>query len=173
MHSGPTAQKMTELVEQYHGLLYRYAYRLCGSAADAEDLTQQAYLNAQRRLHLLREPDRAKSWLCAIVRNLYLKSLRERRAEPVGELKELPVVENLPSLPGDVDAEQLQRSLSELPEAYRTTLVLFYFDEFSYREIAEHLEVPLGTVMSRLARAKTHLKRKLLSAGATPVVART
>src|SRR3954465_13407178 len=67
---------LAALVEEHSDLLYRYAYRLTGSAADAEDLTQQTFLAAHRHLDQLRESDRAKSWLCSILRNVYLKQVR-------------------------------------------------------------------------------------------------
>jgi RNA polymerase sigma-70 factor (ECF subfamily) len=65
------------------------------------------------------------------------------------------------NLPPEIEAEELQKALNELPEAFRAAVILFYFEEFSYREIAEHLNVPIGTVMSRLARAKAHLRERL------------
>ena len=61
-----------------------------------------------------------------------------------------------------VDSVQLQEALNALPEAFRTPIILFYFEDFSYRDIAEQLNVPLGTVMSRLARAKTFLRQRLM-----------
>ena len=68
----------------------------------------------------------------------------------------------LPLLP-DLDPEQLQNALNELPEAFRTPVILFYFEDFSYRDIAEQMALPMGTVMSRLARAKAHLRTRLLA----------
>jgi RNA polymerase sigma-70 factor (ECF subfamily) len=62
-----------------------------------------------------------------------------------------------------VDPEQLQHAMSELPEDFRTPLLLFYFEDFSYREIAQQMQVPLGTVMSRLARAKAFLRGRLFT----------
>jgi RNA polymerase sigma-70 factor (ECF subfamily) len=63
--------------------------------------------------------------------------------------------------PAEIDAERLQTVLGELSEAYRTPIILFYFEEFSYRQIADQLGVPIGTVMSRLARAKAYLRSRL------------
>src|SRR5262245_20230033 len=70
------ARFLADLVERHYALLYRYAYRLTGSAADAEDLTQQAFLTAQMRLHQLRDESCARSWLFTIVRNTFLKDQR-------------------------------------------------------------------------------------------------
>lgn len=155
------AANLVELVEQHYALLYRYAFRLTGSAADAEDLTQQAFLTAQRKLEQLREPHRAKAWLCAIVRNTYLKNLRDRPPNPTVSLERTaePTDESLAE--ARFEEQELQDALSELPEEHRTPLILFYFEEFSYREIADQMEVPIGTIMSRLARAKSHLRRRL------------
>ncbi len=150
-----------QLVEEYYESLYRYAYRLSGTAADAEDLTQEAFCTAQMKLHQLRDPGRAKPWLFSIVRNGYLHRLRQRKHEvtmPVdgfGDVAEPPL-----ELP-DVDPQKLQEALGEMPEAFRTPLILFYFEDFSYRDIAEQMDLPIGTVMSRLSRAKCLLRKAL------------
>jgi RNA polymerase sigma-70 factor (ECF subfamily) len=152
---------LAALVEEHSDLLYRYAYRLSGSAADAEDLTQQTFLAAHRHLDQLREPGRAKSWLCSILRNVYLKQVRGHNTIPLSTLHEIaePIADAAVESP--VDEEQLQTALLELPEEYRSPVILFYFGELSYKEIAEQLAVPIGTVMSRLARAKSFLKKRL------------
>src|SRR5207253_6809688 len=74
------------------------------------------------------------------------------------------VAEALPEPLPAIDPEQLQQALNELPEVYRTPIILFYFEEFGYREIAEQMELPIGTVMSRLARAKAYLRSRLAPA---------
>lgn len=152
------------LVEEYLPSLYRYAYRLTGSSADAEDLTQEAFLKAQQNLAQLRNPDRARPWLFSILRNEYLHRARAEKPciplDAAGDLAE-PMPEPLP----DIDPEQLQAALNELSEVYRTPLILFYFEGFGYREIAEQMELPIGTVMSRLARAKAHLRARLMPPG--------
>jgi len=151
------------LVDEHYTALYRYAYRLSGSGADAEDLTQEAFCKAHLNLTQLREPDRAKAWLFSILRNVYLHRLRtdrnERRVslDGIGDVT-VPSPEPLPP----VDPEQLQLALDELPEMFRTPVILYYFEDFSYRDIAEQMDLPLGTVMSRLARAKAHLRERLL-----------
>ena len=154
---------LTEMVEQHYALLYRYAYRLSGSASDAEDLAQQTFLTAQSKLDQLRDPLHAKGWLCAILRNHYLKSVRSSSAKLLTTLERLP--EPPDPVPDDapVDSEVLQSAINDMPEEFRTPLVLFYFEEFSYQEIAEQMGVPIGTIMSRLARAKVHLRGRLLA----------
>jgi len=164
----PGSQRTVQrLVEEHYEGLYRYAYRLAGSAADAEDLTQETFCKAQTNFAQLREPARAKAWLFSILRNAYLHRLRDdkqQRLLPLDCVSDLaePVPEPLPP----VDPEQLQQALNELPEVFRTPIILYYFEDFSYRDIAEQMDLPLGTVMSRLARAKAYLRNRLLVAGA-------
>lgn len=150
------------LVAQHHAAVYRYAFRLTGSAADAEDLVQQAFLLAQQRLAQLREASRAASWLMTIVRNCFLKD--KRRTRLIEPLLDEPLDQNDEEFPEWVDPEQLQAALQRLPDESRAILVLFFFEDCSYKEIAEALELPIGTVMSRLSRAKARL-RQLLSRG--------
>lgn len=153
-----------ELIDAHYESLYRYACRLSGSASDAEDLTQETFRKAIIRLPQLREPEKARAWLYRILRNIYLHRIRDEKRKRVvplehaGELAERNgEASNLP----DVDPEKLQGALDELDEAFRTPLILYYFEDFSYRDIADQMELPIGTVMSRLARAKTHLRAKL------------
>ena len=156
-------RKVQRLVEEHYGALYRYAYRLTGSAADAEDVTEEAFCKAQSNLAQLRDSERAKAWLFRILRNVYLHRVRADKhrhcvsLESVGDVAE-PLTEPLPP----VEPERLQQALNELPEVFRTPIILYYFEEFSYRAIAEQMDLPLGTVMSRLARAKAHLRARLL-----------
>ena len=157
---GPTVE---ELVPLHYAALYRYAYRLSGSAGEAEDLTQETFCTAQAKRGQLRDPERVKSWLFSILRNAYLhkqrswKRLRAVSVEDLDGLCATPAEGELPL----IEPALLQEALNSLAEEYRSPLILYYFAEFSYREIADHMQVPMGTVMSRLARAKAHLRRKL------------
>jgi RNA polymerase sigma-70 factor (ECF subfamily) len=156
-------RSVQQLVDEHYEGLYRYAYRLSGSASDADDLTQEAFCKAQLQLAQLRDPKRAKAWLFSILRNGYLHRARSQRQhrlvslDAVGDLPE-PLPDPLP----EVEPERLQQALDELPEAFRTPVILYYFEDFSYRDIAEQMDLPIGTVMSRLARAKGHLRARLL-----------
>lgn len=165
-------RSIQELVEAHYEALYRFAYRLSGAAAEAEDLTQETFCQAQDKFGQLREPRRAKAWLFTILRNIYLHKLRSQRKEqaaPIEVLADVP--DRLPNPLPEVDPEQLQRALAELPEDFRTPLLLFYFEDFSYREIAEQMQVPMGTVMSRLARAKAFLRGRLFTYQTAPLEA--
>jgi RNA polymerase sigma-70 factor (ECF subfamily) len=160
----PGSQRSVQrLVDEHYLSLYRYAYRLTGSAADAEDLTQDTFCQAQLKLAQLRDPNRSRAWLFSILRNAYLHRVRADKhlhlvtLDSLNEVPE-PVPEPLP----EVEPERLQQALAELPEVFRTPVILYYFEEFSYRDIAEQMDLPLGTVMSRLARAKAYLRTRLL-----------
>lgn len=163
----PGSSKVIQrLVEENYVALYRYAYRLSGSSADAEDLVQETFCKAQQSLNQLRDSGRARPWLFSILRNQYLHRVRADRSQPVVSLEVAgDVAEPLPESLPEVDPEQLQQALNELPEVYRTPIILFYFEEFSYRDVAEQMDLPIGTVMSRLARAKSYLRARLMPSG--------
>jgi len=153
---------MTRLVADHHAAVYGYAYRLSGNEADAEDLAQQVFLTAQRKLDQLRSAESVRGWLLAIARNGFLKASARRRPTSAVDLR--LNIDGIPAeaLDGEeIDHEWLQQAIDELPDTFKVVLVMFYFEESSYREIAEQLELPIGTVMSRLARAKGHLRSKL------------
>jgi RNA polymerase sigma-70 factor (ECF subfamily) len=155
-----------QIIADHHAPVYRYAYRLAGSVADAEDLTQQTFLVAQQKLHQLTDQDKARCWLFAVLRSCYYRQYRKRPPTPAASL-ELGI-EQIPAREVDedawVDQEQLQAALDGLPVEFKVVVLLFYFEQKSYKEIAEELELPIGTVMSRLARAKGRLRQKLLQA---------
>ena len=156
------AMDIAQLVAEHHQAVYRYAYWLAGSVPDAEDLTQQVFLVAQQKLEQLRAAEAARSWLFTILRNAFLKS-RQRHQPLLAENLKLDI-ESIPEeLPGheEIDRERLGQALAELSAEHRLVVTMFYYEGSSYRQIAERLELPIGTVMSRLARAKGHLRTKL------------
>jgi RNA polymerase sigma-70 factor, ECF subfamily len=156
------AMDIAQLVAEYHQAVYRYAYRLTGSVPDAEDLTQQTFLAAQQKLDQVRNPECARNWLFTVLRNLFFKDVQRR--QPLSAVDLQLNIDNIPKeIPGDetIDREQVQQALDELHPTYRVVLVMFYYEDCSYREIAEQLDLPIGTVMSRLARAKGYLRAKL------------
>jgi RNA polymerase sigma-70 factor (ECF subfamily) len=159
-------QTVQRLVDEHYVALYRYAFRLTGSAATADDLTQETFCKAQLHLAQLRDPGRAKPWLFSILRNAYLhraRADRQQRCLSLDAVGDLP--EPSPGPLPEIDPERLQQALDELPEAFRTPIILYYFEDFSYRDIAEQMDLPIGTVMSRLARAKAHLRTRLAPPG--------
>jgi RNA polymerase sigma-70 factor, ECF subfamily len=165
---------LRSLVADYAEVLYRYAYRLTGSVADAEDLVQQAFLVAVDKLDQLREPAAARSWLFAVLRHAWLKSKRRPLPRVSSEL-DIDISLLAVDLPDRfvIDPEELSRALQELPDEFRLVLVSFYFEDCSYKEIAERLELPIGTVMSRLSRAKQYLRKQLLDEATDHRVSKT
>lgn len=156
-----TSEELALLVDQYYQLLFRYAYRLSGDRADAEDLTQQTYLVAQKKLSQLRDMSLARSWLCTILRNLFLKKIT-KKITPVALSETFDLVSEEKMMP-ELTSRELQCALNELPEDFRVPLLMFYFEEQTYKEISTELSIPIGTVMSRLARAKLFLQGRFSS----------
>ena len=155
---------LSRWVAEHHVSLYRYAFRLTGSVPDAEDLTQQTFLIAQQKMDQVRDAQKVRAWLFTVLRSCFLKSLRKKSPLPAGDMEleiELAAVDRFPR-ESEVDGERLQAALNGLADEFRVVLAMFYFEEYSYKEIAERLEVPMGTVMSRLSRAKRHLRNALL-----------
>ncbi len=143
---------------------YNLARWLAGNDADAQDVVQEAYLRAFKFLSGFRGGD-SRSWLLRIVRNSFYDWLKRNRREENGT----PFDEELHST-GDgtgtpdtlllekADHELMRKAIEDLPCEFREILVLRELERFSYKEIAEVADVPLGTVMSRLARAREHLR---------------
>lgn len=153
-----------QLVDLQYAPLFRFALSLSKSDADAADLTQQTFFLWATKGHQLRDRTKAKSWLFT---TLYREFLGRRRHEvrfPKIELDE--VREEEMSISPNVhafDSATVLQALREVEEPFRTPLTLFYLEQFSYQEIADMLEVPIGTVMSRLSRGKALLRQRLLS----------
>jgi len=152
---------ITELVREHHAVLYRYAYRLTGRVQDAEDLVQQTFLVAQQKLDQVRSADTARAWLFTVLRNAFLKARGKQNVAPlVGLDVDLSVLIQ-ERFHDPIDAEALQQALTDLPDEFRLVVLMFYFEDKSYKQIAETIDAPIGTVMSRLSRAKAHLRRRL------------
>ena len=148
------------VVSEHLQSVYRYAYRLSGQVHEAEDLTQETFRLAQLRLHQLRDPQKLLSWLFSILRSCFLKARRKKLPIPTDSLPEAEDPAGTTSL-DFIDREHLQQALNQLSEEARVVLMLFYFEDMAYKDIATELDVPIGTVMSRLARAKQRLKKVL------------
>jgi RNA polymerase sigma-70 factor, ECF subfamily len=162
----PSTAKLSlaTLVHDHAADLYRYGYRLCGSTVDAEDLVQQTFLLAQQHLDQLRDPTAARAWLFSLLRSAFGRLVRKTRpscgTDCDCQFDEFPE-DDFDHLDGPFDVEALQLALNKLPEEQRLVIVGFYFEECSYQELAARLQIPLGTVMSRLARAKAQLRTLL------------
>mgnify|MGYP003984677211 FL=1 len=148
-------------------MLYKSAIRMCGNPNDAQDLVQETLYSALKSFHQLIDPAKSKSWMFSILRNLFLKDIEKTKKR--AEIEFDSVCDKLSDRQhpeGDfLRAEfrsNIQVVLDTLDERLRVVLVKFYFDGLSYKEISELLNIPIGTVMSRIARAKVYLKREIL-----------
>lgn len=152
-----------QVVALHHQDLYRFAFSLAGNADEAGELTQESYYRLLTRGGQLREPSKVKSWLFTTLYRLFLRQKRHSDRFPhlaISSVKqELPAL--TPQIIDGVDGALVLDTLCEIDEHHRTPLMLFYLQSFSYREIAEMLEVPIGTIMSRLARGKDVLRERL------------
>ena len=151
--------------------LRRYAAALAGNTADADDLVQDCIERALARHDSLREPGSLGRWLRTILHNLYVTKLRRRGAAsvPIEDFAEDVALSVPPEDQGQV--RDLVRALGALSVEHRQILLLISLEGLSYREVAEALDIPIGTVMSRLARARERL-RSLLDGDADRAVRR-
>jgi RNA polymerase sigma factor (sigma-70 family) len=142
---------------------YNFARYLARDATAAEDIVQDAFLRALRSFDSWRG-DSAKPWLLTIVRNCFLSAVAARSGGEVMEAAELAADLDTPEsiLAARSEAAMLRATIENLPEPFRETLVLRELEELSYKEIAQLTNVPIGTVMSRIARARTMLAELLL-----------
>lgn len=143
--------------------LYRFALSLSRNESDAFDLTQQTFYAWATKGHQLRDTSKVKTWLFTTLYREFLA--KKRRDERFVDLEEnalfVEPVEISPSVINAIDAAIVQKALHQLEERYRAPLTLFYMDQHSYREIAEILSLPIGTVMSRISRGKAELRKGL------------
>ena len=160
------------LVDQHYGALYRFGISLAGSADAACDLVQQTFFMWAEKGHQLRDASKAKAWLFTTLYREYLGTYRRAVSHPHVELDdttgELPVID--PAVFAQVDGSAVVAALARLDEVFRAPLTLFYLQDVSYKEIAEILDVPIGTVMSRLSRGKEQLRALLTDAPESNVV---
>jgi RNA polymerase sigma-70 factor, ECF subfamily len=142
--------------------VYRTARRLTARSAEAEDLVQQTFLEAYRSFHTLRDPGRCKAWLFRIFHHVWYHQ-RQRSRRP-----EVPA-DPTPDLEQEILAggfsDEVERALRALPEEFRTAFLLVAVEEMSYDEVSVSMECPVGTVRSRVARARALLTAELSASG--------
>jgi RNA polymerase sigma factor (sigma-70 family) len=167
MSADPEFEKLVKL---YYQDLYRFGLSLTRSEADACDLTQQTFYIWANKGHQLKNLANVKGWLFTTLHREFLQSCRCRERfsdEPINE-----VAQNLPHVSVDVvnrmDAQTMLGVLGQIDEDYRAPLVLYYSEDLSYKEIADVLGIPLGTVQSRIARGKMHLFQLLTETTSQP-----
>jgi RNA polymerase sigma-70 factor, ECF subfamily len=170
--------RFAELAMEHTSSLYSAALRMTRNPADAEDLVQETYLKAYRGFAGFEEGTNLKAWLYRILTNTYINSYRAKQRRP--DETDLDDVEDLflYNRIGGLEAARASRSaedelmdlfteaevktaIEELPETYRMAVLLADVEGFSYKEIAEILDIPIGTVMSRLYRGRTALEKLL------------
>jgi RNA polymerase sigma-70 factor, ECF subfamily len=142
--------------------LYGVAYRMTGNVHDAEDLVQETFLRAYRAFDRFNPGTNARAWLITILQRVRTDAFRRRQRRPAT----VELMGDGPATPPPQDAlasggEDLERALGALPEPFRTAVVLRDVQELSYAEIAEALEIPVGTVMSRIHRGRAQLRETL------------
>jgi RNA polymerase sigma-70 factor (ECF subfamily) len=168
----------SELAMEYMGSLYSAALRMTRNPADAEDLVQETYLKAYRGFGSFREGTNLKAWLYRILTNTFINSYRARKRRPeqtdIDDVEDLYLYRRL----GGLEAASAGRSAEEevmehftegdvkaaveaLPEQFRMAVLLADVEGFSYKEIADILDIPIGTVMSRLHRGRKALQKTL------------
>ena len=167
---GGDREAFGELVEQYRDNVYRLAYRMCGNAYDADEAAQEAFVAAWRALPNFRGDAKFSTWLYRLTTNAAIDVMRrEKRHQTVGDGEMIEVADDADSPQETVERteqqEAVQKALATLSEEYREVLLLRYMEELDYAEIAEVLQLPSGTVKSRINRAKAALKTALLKSG--------
>jgi len=166
-----TGQENTPGIEHLDGL-YSYALVLTRNHTEAEDLVQETYVRAMQATGRLRADSNVKGWLFTILRNVWFNQLRKWRNGPqmvefeVGDGVVNSIIEPAKDSYGlyvnKIETEQVRAAIQELPIEFREIILLREYEDLSYREIASVLDCPVGTVMSRLGRARVRL-RALLS----------
>lgn len=153
------------LVDEHGPVLYRMAYRMVGDRHEAEDLVQDAYRSAWNSRRLFQHGRGERAWLAAILRRRVVDHWRRPRPPSVlqGDQKlDIGVVGEDP-LRDDM-SDEMQQALARLPEELRETLLLVVVGELTHQEAADLLEIPLGTVLSRVSRARKRLREYLMAA---------
>lgn len=166
-----------QLVTRYSAQIYNFAYRMTNNREDAEDIYQDAFLHAFRGIGNFRSDSAFSTWLYRIVRNVYLDEMKRRRARPYASLEESietddgtitrDVQDDGPTPEDIVQTNErrraVHRAIAQLPETQREIIILYEMNQLSYEEIAETLEINVGTVKSRLNRARRSLRDRLLA----------
>ena len=151
------------LVRRYYRSLYQFAFTLAHSEAEACDLTQQTFYSWARKGHQLRDRSKAKTWLFTTLYHEFLERKRRQLRFPHFELSavdpDLPRIS--PATINELDSAAALHSLAQLDDTFQAPLALFYLEDHSYKEIADILGIPLGTVKSRISRGIAQLHQIL------------
>ena len=153
------------LVREHAGALYRFAHRLCGETELAEDLVQETYLEAWRSIGSLKDAGRGKAWLFRILRRRFARTLQSRQND-VTTTENVDQIENAAAPSRDIldllaDQELLRQAIDGLDPRFREPFLLAFGDGLTCQEVADVMEIPLGTVLSRICRARAILRARL------------
>ena len=171
-------QQFAEQAMEYAPQLYSAALRMTRNQADAEDLVQEAYLRGYRSFHTFQEGTNLRAWLFRILTNAYINTYRAKQRRPqesdLADVEDLYLYRRLGSMETaalSMSAEEqfldlftddeVKRALEDLPDNFRLPVLLADVEGFAYKEIAEMLDIPIGTVMSRLHRGRKAMQRAL------------
>jgi RNA polymerase sigma-70 factor (ECF subfamily) len=148
------------LLQQHSTPVYRFCLRMLANQEDAQDAAQETMVKVLRNLHRYRSDWRFSTWVFGIARNTCIDEHRRRKRRRT--TSEVEVVDcsasPLELTEREMKAERLRSALDDLPPLYREVLLLYHFEQLKYREIADLLELPLGTVMNRIFRARQRLR---------------
>jgi RNA polymerase sigma-70 factor, ECF subfamily len=171
-----------EQAMQYAPQLYSAAMRMTRNRADAEDLVQEAYLKGYRSFHTFTDGTNLRAWLFRILTNTYINKYRAKQRRPdetdLGDLEDLYLYRQIStsrdlgsgsglglsaedSLMEMLPADEVKQALEALPDNFRLPVILADVEGFAYKEIAEMLDIPIGTVMSRLHRGRKAMQKAL------------
>lgn len=163
-----------DVVSFYQNKIYQHCFRMLGNAHEAEDMAQEAFIRAYVNIHSFDDRRKFSTWLYRIATNLTIDRIRKRKpdyfldaeikgTEGLNMYSQLASEERLPG--EEVEGLELQRyihhEISQLPPKYRSIIILRYLEEFSLREISEILDIPLGTVKTRIHRGREALRKRL------------
>jgi RNA polymerase sigma-70 factor (ECF subfamily) len=169
------AARFTEQALEYMPALYSAALRMTRNPSDAEDLVQETYLKAYRAYAGFEDGTNLRAWLYRILTNTYINLYRARQRRPretdLADIEDLYLYHRLPDLEASKSAEdqlmdlftddEVKQAMESLPDTFRMAVYLADVEGFSYKEIAEMTEVPIGTVMSRLHRGRKAMQKAL------------
>jgi len=148
--------------------LRRYARALLGDRNAADDLVQDTLERAWNKFHLWRPGSDLRAWLFAIMHNVFVNQVRSKRSDVEKSMEELPVVAVRATQSDSLEVADVERALRALPDEQREVLLLVAIEEMTYDEVSRAMAIPIGTVMSRLSRARERMRR--LIAGAESAV---
>ncbi|MFZ1491076.1 MAG: sigma-70 family RNA polymerase sigma factor [Ilumatobacteraceae bacterium] len=167
---------------QYAPQLYSAALRMTRNSADAEDLVQETFLKAYRSFHTFAEGSNLRAWLYRILTNTFINTYRSKQRRPdesdIADIEDLYLYRRLPAMESAIASRsaedqlfdlftdgEVKGALEALPENFRLPVLLADVEGFSYKEIAEMLDIPIGTVMSRLHRGRKAMQKSLFDYG--------